>query len=399
MIRVGFILTFRDQGWLGGINYFRNLLGALEALPGRRVEPVLLTAPDTDQSIIASLPPFETVVARELRQSNLAWAARRAAARLLGRDVPLAQLASRLRLRLVSHQGFFAPIGAVPLLGWIPDFQELHLPEFFTPDELRARSRKAQRFCRDCARILLSSESARADLARINKVAAARASVLRFVALVPSESGDPAELRSRLEIAGRYLHLPNQFWAHKNHRVVVEALAILKRRGQAVQILATGNPADHRQPGYFRELMDYVARAGVAANFRCLGTLPYVDLISLMRESVAVINPSLFEGWSTTVEEAKSLGKCVLLSDLPVHREQAPPRGVFFDPRDPAALAEKLWQIWTMLDPQEDRLAATRAANELPGRRAAFARTYEEIVLEVVAGRKSRRGHNAESLA
>ena len=76
--------------------------------------------------------------------------------------------------------------------------------------------------------------------------------------------------------------------------------------------------------------------------FRPLGVVPYRDMLGLMRHAVAVINPSLFEGWSTSVEEAKSMGKAVVLSDIPVHREQAPGRGLFFDPRDPdAAVATK----------------------------------------------------------
>lgn len=33
------------------------------------------------------------------------------------------------------------------------------------------------------------------------------------------------------------------------------------------------------------------------------------------------VNPSFYEGWSTTVEEAKSIGVPLLLSDIPVHRE------------------------------------------------------------------------------
>jgi glycosyltransferase involved in cell wall biosynthesis len=384
MIRVGFILTFRDQGWLGGINYFRNLLTALQAMPGCGIEPVLLTGPDTDQTIIGGFPRFETVVAPELRQSGPAWIARRAGARLLRRDLPLAGLASRLGLRLVSHHGFLGSIGRVPLLGWIPDFQELHLPEFFSGAELRARARKVRQFCRDCRRILLSSESARADLATIDPRAAAEARVLRFVAAVPPQQRVAEERVQRLGIAGPYFHLPNQFWAHKNHRIVVDALAILKRRGHAVLVLATGNPNDHRQPGYFNELMAHVERAGVGNQFRCLGTLPYEDLMALMRASRAVINPSLFEGWSTTVEEAKSLGKHAILSDLPVHREQAPPRGTYFDPHDPEGLADKLWLAWTNLDAAEEERAAATAASKLPERRMAFAREYESVVRDVV---------------
>ena len=49
-----------------------------------------------------------------------------------------------------------------------------------------------------------------------------------------------AELRRRLGVPQRYFLLPNQFWKHKNHAVVVEALAIAVRREPALVVLATG---------------------------------------------------------------------------------------------------------------------------------------------------------------
>jgi hypothetical protein len=63
--------------------------------------------------------------------------------------------------------------------------------------------------------------------------------------------------------------------------------------------------------------------------------------------SSAVLNPSRFEGWSTTVEEAKTLQRLLLLSDIPVHREQSPQFGKFFHPDDVEKLAE------LMLEAQE----------------------------------------------
>lgn len=46
-----------------------------------------------------------------------------------------------------------------------------------------------------------------------------------------------------------------------------------------------------------------------------LGLVPRSDVIALMRYSISLINPSFFEGWSTTVEEAKSMGKQIILSE------------------------------------------------------------------------------------
>lgn len=61
-----------------------------------------------------------------------------------------------------------------------------------------------------------------------------------------------------------------------------------------------------------------------------LGVVTYEEVFSLIKFSKAVINPSLFEGWSSTVEECKSVGKNMILSDLSVHKEQYPTE-TFFD--------------------------------------------------------------------
>jgi glycosyltransferase involved in cell wall biosynthesis len=70
--------------------------------------------------------------------------------------------------------------------------------------------------------------------------------------------------------------------------------------------------------------------------------IPYDDVQALMLSAAALINPSRFEGWSTTVEEAKSLGVEMLLSDINVHREQAEQNALFFEQDKPAQLAEQM---------------------------------------------------------
>ena len=119
-------------------------------------------------------------------------------------------------------------------------------------------------------------------------------------------------------------------------------------------------------------------------NFLLLGWVPYAHLFQLMRQSVAVLQPSRFEGWSTTVEEAKSLGKQVLVSDIAVHREQAPARARYFAVDDASALAAQLAEAWSSHDAAADARAAAEADAALPARTRAFAETYESIVLDAV---------------
>ena len=99
-----------------------------------------------------------------------------------------------------------------------------------------------------------------------------------------------------------------------------------------------------------------------------------------MRHSLAVIQPSLFEGWSTVVEDARCLGKKMILSDFPVHLEQDPPESVFFDRNSPEQLAELIGEWWTQLssgpDVDQENLAKIRNIEEVQ----AFGYRFLEIV-------------------
>jgi glycosyltransferase involved in cell wall biosynthesis len=179
-----------------------------------------------------------------------------------------------------------------------------------------------------------------------------------------------------------YFHLPNQFWAHKNHGVVIEALALLKRKGIELTVVCTGQTIDGRKPEYFDDLMVRCRDAGVSENFKVLGLVPYTDMQALMLHARAVINPSRFEGWSTTVEEAKIMGKQVLLSDLSVHREQAPAFAEYFAPDDCETLAMHLQQCLAtnspVCDPKQMELQYKKNLRDFGGQ-------YMKIVKQLCA--------------
>ena len=125
----------------------------------------------------------------------------------------------------------------------------------------------------------------------------------------------------------------------------------------------------------------------VISHFRVLGMIPFDDLSGLMLHSIALINPSHFEGWSTSVEESKSLGKRILLSDIRVHREQAPARGVFFPADDAEGLAVALRKTLLEFDPQLEAKGEIEARADFPRRLTKFAQTFQRIVL---SARRSR---------
>jgi glycosyltransferase involved in cell wall biosynthesis len=126
-----------------------------------------------------------------------------------------------------------------------------------------------------------------------------------------------------------------------------------------------------------------IDRLGVASRARVLGVIPYDDVLTLARGAVAVLNPSLSEGWSTTVEEAKTFQTPLCLSDLPVHREQAPEGTVFFDPRSPRDLADALERAWAAKSPARPSLERVR--RDAAERQERFAEGFHQIARETMA--------------
>ena len=114
---------------------------------------------------------------------------------------------------------------------------------------------------------------------------------------------------------------------------------------------ASGRAEDYRHPEHFSALQALVAAYGLTHNFRFLGILPRPHVFALMRASLALINPSLSEGWSSTVEEAKSLGVPMLLSNLRVHKEQAGDCASYFDAKAAGQLATLMARYQEMADP------------------------------------------------
>ena len=389
---VAFLLPGNGQGWIGGSNYLSNLLGAVAALPDRRIKTVLLAPPDADEAETLERFPADRLVRTPHVLPRHPWRlAGKVCERLTGRNLPFEYLLARAGIDLVSHMPPAGTRPRTPTLSWIADFQERHIPAFFSATELAGRAAAHALAARAARMIVLSSYDALKDLKDLMPDAVGKARVLQFVSSMkaPEAERSASALRAAYGIDGPFFHLPNQFWIHKNHRVVIDALALLRARGRDVTVVSTGHTNDYRHPDFFTSVQAHVAAAGVADLFRIEGLVPYADVAAFLRDSVAVINPSLFEGWSTTVEESKSSGKRILLSDIPVHREQAPERGRYFDPHDPEALAALMVEALDTHDPEADAVAHARATAALPARLAAFARTYQDIALEACATRST----------
>ena len=107
-------------------------------------------------------------------------------------------------------------------------------------------------------------------------------------------------------------------------------------------MVCTGPTVDYRDPTFFPRIKARPSELGIDDQVRILGLIPREDQMLLMRGASAVVQPSLFEGWNTALEEARALGKPVIASDFPVYIEQDLPGALYFRRGDPVDCAKAI---------------------------------------------------------
>ena len=367
--------------WAGGYNYQSNLFAALDRFRPGEIAPVLFAGTDGDD---ADLAPIAAIPGVEIVQSAAFTGGRGLLAALaLGLDRGAAAEFRAHQIDAVFQtRRFFGWRLPYPAVIWFPDFQHRRLPQLF-PAVARWRREAGFRIQIASGRmVMLSSESAHRDFRKYYPGAKNEVCVVRF-ATQPSPAfltANPAKIVAQYRLPEKYFYLPNQFYTHKNHQVVVDALTILAQRGFDTVVCASGSTEDRRERGYFDQVMGQVRSRGLESRFRHLGMIPLSHVYALLRACTGLINPSRSEGWSTTVEEAKSFGVPMILSDLDVHREQAAASASFFGTDDPATLADHLMRV-----SQGSEVPVVRSF--VPGhddRVAAFAANFAETVRHAI---------------
>lgn len=329
-LRIAFPLLGRG-GWSGGANYLRNMLKVINGRLAGQIEPSLIVSRDEAEGLDPAL--IDLVGGRVIVDggAGVAGRGRRLLSALaLGRDRDLHRALAAAAIDCVFESAtFYGWRPGMPVISWIPDFQHRAMPEMFPRGAWWRREIGFQAQVRSGRHIMLSSETARRELAQHYHASPARSHVVRFATDIDiaGHVGRAQETVRKYNLPNRFFYLPNQFWRHKRHGLVLDGLALLAAQGKLGDlppVIMSGPITDARNPGHFEQMMAQAQQLGLDGHFLHLGLIPYSDVLDLNAACFALINPSAFEGWSTPIEEAKALGTPMLLSDIAIHREQSP---------------------------------------------------------------------------
>ncbi len=298
---------------------------------------------------------FKRIVSRNVR--SLFTSLKRA----LGRGLPhsLRQRLSRVRRSLTSTRKIalngtnpdllFCPFTGssflalqVPTVVIVYDLQHRAYPQFFHPVEVLEREKN---FCQSCERAVLVTisdyvrsmvlEKADADPNRVFSIHIRRRGQLPQVA-----TAEKAKILQALGLEDEaYFLYPANFWPHKNHEMLLTAFGMAQRSGlqPPIKLVCTGAP-DSRM----NEIVSATERLGLRDFVLFPGFLDDIKFAALLQSALALIFPSLFEGFGMPIIEAMAAGCPVACSDRTSLPEIAGDAALLFDPRRPGEIMQRM---------------------------------------------------------
>ena len=243
----------------------------------------------------------------------------------------------------------------VPAVSVVYDLQYAYYPQFFSSEEEAGREKTFMETARRATKLACISDFVRDTVLEKGNVPASRVHTVYI--------GLPARLEKQPEAAAaavlaahglekeRYLLYPANFWAHKNHEMLLTAFGmhLSDRPDSGLKLVLTGADTGRRT-----ELGDAASRMGLADRVLFPGFVSDRDMAILMQSCAALIFPSLFEGFGMPLIEAMTLKRPILCSNAASLPEVGGDAALYFDPKRPEEIAAAVAALET--DPE--RMAA-----------------------------------------
>jgi hypothetical protein len=340
-INIAVLIGFHPTSWLGGFNYYLNLYFFLSRY--NEVNFIIITSFRL-KKIYSKIFNTCVVLSSEVffKKKLLPNIISKLKIFLFGKDSAKEDFLENNNIHVLTHSTFLGRNSKILNFPIIWDFQEITNSSNFSLKDKILRYINNFMSITNSNGVILGSKQ---DLLLYKKITNKKNHFLipQPETLFGYRKINKNNILRKYDIKKNYFILPNQFWKHKNHITVLKALKFIKDNfGIEVLIVSTGNIYNWRHKNNYDFLKNYINQNNLKNNFKILGIVPRNDLFNLISYSLGLINPSLSEGESGSVEIAKAFRKKCILSDIPSHRQQVRRNALFFLPLNFKLLANIL---------------------------------------------------------
>ncbi|MGJ3247445.1 MAG: glycosyltransferase family 4 protein [Elainellaceae cyanobacterium] len=311
-------LSFLIPQPTGLMTYATQLIPHLQCL-----SPTLITANPT--------PDFECYPVSP--KMTAAYGTRGHLRRLLWTQLRLPRICQALKTQLL-----FSPIPEAPLyascrsLVTVHDLIPIRFPKRFSPLTLYQRVYMPQ-VLHQAQHILANSDQTARDVVEFFSIPAHK------ITSVPL-AYDEAHFRPLdLPIKPYFLYIGRSD-PHKNLRRLIEAFAQISASSK-YELWLVGS----LDPRYTPVLQSLAHQLGITDQIKFLDYVPYADLPILLNQAIALVFPSLWEGFGLPVLEAMGCGTPVITSNCSSLPEVAGDAAMLVNPYNVAELADAMSQV------------------------------------------------------
>lgn len=231
-------------------------------------------------------------------------------------------------------------VTSVPTLYQPHDLQHRHLPAFFPAGVRRLRDERYHRWCKSADLVVVGSEWTAADFA--SQFADIHTSI-HVIPLAPDVDRVAPDSRRTPSGSGRFILYPAQTWRHKNHLLLISALARLRNDyGIDVHAVCPGT-----QTEWFSAIAARCVDLGVDDLVSFPGFVSNAELGRLYEQCEFAVIPSLFEAGSFPMWEAFRSGKTVAVSNVTSLPAMSHGAAEIFDPHSVPSCASAIARLWT----------------------------------------------------
>ena len=318
--------------------YVRNLIHWLARLGGSDTYVLLCRRADIP-TVRALGPQFEAL---EERAGN--YSLREQV------TVPLTLARARVDLFHAPHY-VVSPLIKTPFVVTIHDCIHLRFPEYLPNRLAYGYARTMMRgSARRARRVLTVSHASKQDILRYLHVPADKVEVIyngideRLAA--PPTADEISRVRERFQLEAPFVLYSGNIKPHKNVDRLIEAYAILRRRGfRETRLLVIGDDVSK-----YPNLRRLVHRFQLHQHVRFLGFVPDATLAALYRLASVFVFPSLYEGFGLPPLEAMAAGAPVITSNISSLPEVVDDAALLVDPMDAGDIADAMARV--LGDPQ-----------------------------------------------
>jgi glycosyltransferase involved in cell wall biosynthesis len=347
--KLGIKFEYNDQ-WIGGTYYYLNLIQVLKNIDTSNQPIIVIFSKVKDFNYVAEHTKYQYLEFIDLEKNGISIYKKiinRIYHAFFNRVYFKKKFTGQLDvLLLMKWNDYFINVSKENCVFWIPDFQHKYFPEFYSEQGMLKIEENMKWISLNARKVIFSSADALNDWQKYYPNYTGKNQIIRFTVTHPEfDSIDSNTLRNKFSIFNDFIMVPNQFWQHKNHFLVIQVAEYLKQIGKPQLFVFCGKENDDRNPDYVVNLKEYVKINKLDDVIKFLGFIDRREQLKLMAESKAVLQPSKFEGWSTVIEDAMKLNKIILASNLNVNKEQLGPKGVFFEMNDYKDVSEKILNL------------------------------------------------------